>query len=208
MPKVVVTGSCGLIGSEVSRFFARQGFQIHGIDDNHRAVFFGPEGDTSWVLERLRKDIPGYHHAALDIRDREGVLALAERSAAGLDHPHRRAAFPRPRRRHSISRFRSQCAGHAASSGSSPPVLSRIAFHPHVDQQGLRRPAQCHCAAGTGQRAGTMPTRRSSTAFRRTFPSIRASIPFSARPKWPATSWCRNTAAISICPPAACAAAA
>ncbi len=78
MPKVLVTGSCGLIGSEVSRFFARQGFQIHGIDDNHRAVFFGPEGDTSWVLERLQREIPGYRHAALDIRDREGVLALLE----------------------------------------------------------------------------------------------------------------------------------
>jgi nucleoside-diphosphate-sugar epimerase len=58
MPKVLVTGSCGLIGSEVARFFARQGFQIHGIDDNHRAVFFGPEGDTSWVLERLRRKFP------------------------------------------------------------------------------------------------------------------------------------------------------
>src|SRR5580658_7834105 len=76
MPKVVVTGSCGLIGSEVSRFLARQGFQIYGIDDNHRAVFFGPEGDTSWVLERLRREIPGYRHEALDIRDRDGVLAV------------------------------------------------------------------------------------------------------------------------------------
>ena len=76
MPKVVVTGSCGLIGSEVSRFFARQGFQIYGIDDNHRAIFFGPEGDTSWVLDGLRQAIPGYRHASLDIRDRAGVLAL------------------------------------------------------------------------------------------------------------------------------------
>src|SRR5437899_10573721 len=57
---VLVTGSCGLIGSEVSVFFARQGFQVAGIDSNHRAVFFGPEGDTSWVLERLRREIPGY----------------------------------------------------------------------------------------------------------------------------------------------------
>lgn len=76
MPTALVTGSCGLIGSEVARFFARQGFRVHGIDDNHRAVFFGPEGDTSWVLERLRAEIPGYAHAPLDIRDREGVLAL------------------------------------------------------------------------------------------------------------------------------------
>jgi CDP-paratose 2-epimerase len=78
MPTVLVTGSCGLIGSEVSLFFARQGFQVHGIDDNHRAVFFGPEGDTSWALEHLRRQIPGYQHAALDIRDREGVLTLLD----------------------------------------------------------------------------------------------------------------------------------
>lgn len=74
-PTVLVTGSCGLIGSEVSIYFSRQGFRVDGIDSNHRAVFFGPEGDTSWVLGRLRREIPGYRHAALDIRDREGVLA-------------------------------------------------------------------------------------------------------------------------------------
>src|ERR1700748_3083782 len=78
MPTVLVTGSCGLIGSEVSLFFARQGYRIHGIDDNHRAIFFGREGDTSWVLEHLRREIPGYRHSALDIRDREGVLALLD----------------------------------------------------------------------------------------------------------------------------------
>jgi CDP-paratose 2-epimerase len=75
---VLITGSCGLIGSEVSVFFARQGFRVAGIDDNHRAVFFGPEGDTSWVRKRLCDEIPGYRHYDLDIRDREGVLALVE----------------------------------------------------------------------------------------------------------------------------------
>jgi len=78
MPTVLVTGSCGLIGSEVSVFFARQGFQVSGIDSNHRAVFFGPEGDTSWVQERLRREIPGYRHAALDIRQREELLAFVD----------------------------------------------------------------------------------------------------------------------------------
>ncbi len=77
-PSVLVSGSCGLIGSEVSRFFARQGFHVIGIDSNHRAVFFGPEGDTSWILGRLRREIPGYRHESLDIRDRDGVLALME----------------------------------------------------------------------------------------------------------------------------------
>ncbi len=78
MATALVTGSCGLIGSEVSLFFARQGLSIHGIDDNHRAIFFGREGDTSWVLERLRREIPGYQHSALDIRDRDGVLELLD----------------------------------------------------------------------------------------------------------------------------------
>ena len=74
--KVLVTGSCGLIGSEVAVHFARRGFHVTGIDSNHRAVFFGPEGDTSWVLGRLRRDIPGYSHEALDIRNQDGVLAF------------------------------------------------------------------------------------------------------------------------------------
>jgi CDP-paratose 2-epimerase len=71
-----VTGSCGLIGSEVAVFFAKQGFKVAGIDSNHRAIFFGPDGDTSWVLERLRREIPEYRHEATDIRDRENVLRL------------------------------------------------------------------------------------------------------------------------------------
>jgi len=74
----LVTGSCGLIGSEVAVFFARQGFRIVGVDSNHRAVFFGPEGDTSWMRERLQREIPSYRHEAIDIRDRERVLTLMQ----------------------------------------------------------------------------------------------------------------------------------
>jgi CDP-paratose 2-epimerase len=75
--KALVTGSCGLIGSEVAIFFSKKGFDVTGIDSNHRAVFFGPEGDTSWSLARLQREIPGYRHEAIDIRDREKVLGLA-----------------------------------------------------------------------------------------------------------------------------------
>ena len=72
----LVTGSCGLIGSEVSLHFSRHGLRIFGVDNNERAVFFGPEGDTSWSLQRLRRNIPDYSHFNLDIRDREGILRL------------------------------------------------------------------------------------------------------------------------------------
>ncbi len=77
MPKnALVTGSCGLIGSEVCLHLARHGFRIFGVDNNERAVFFGPEGDTSWSLQRLRANMPDYAHSDLDIRDREGILRL------------------------------------------------------------------------------------------------------------------------------------
>jgi CDP-paratose 2-epimerase len=76
--RVLVTGSCGLIGSEVCRHFFEAGYSVSGIDNNQRAVFFGPEGDTSWSLQRLRDSIPGYDHHDVDIRDREGILRLVE----------------------------------------------------------------------------------------------------------------------------------
>jgi CDP-paratose 2-epimerase len=74
--KTLVTGSSGLIGSEVSIFFARQGCSIHGVDNNQRAAFFGPQGDTRWNQKRLADLIPGLTHHELDIRDRQGVLDL------------------------------------------------------------------------------------------------------------------------------------
>src|ERR1700689_1607476 len=75
-PTVLVTGSCGLIGSQPAVFFPHQGFDGFVIDSNHDAVFFGPQGYTSWVLDRLRREIPGYRHQALDIGEGDGVLAL------------------------------------------------------------------------------------------------------------------------------------
>jgi CDP-paratose 2-epimerase len=81
---VLITGSCGLIGSEVALFFARQGFQVAGVDNNQRAIFFGPEGDTSWALGMLRQRIPGYRHSGIDIRDRAALLPLVAEVKPGL----------------------------------------------------------------------------------------------------------------------------
>ncbi|MBP8256589.1 MAG: NAD-dependent epimerase/dehydratase family protein [Opitutaceae bacterium] len=74
---LLVTGSSGLIGSEVCSYFARElGYAVHGVDNNQRAVFFGPQGDTRWNQARLAKELKGFVHHELDIRDRQGVLAL------------------------------------------------------------------------------------------------------------------------------------
>jgi len=76
MKKLLVTGSSGLIGSETCFYFAAAGWKIHGIDNNQRARFFGPQGDTRWSQKRLTEEIAGYEHHELDIRNRDGVLDL------------------------------------------------------------------------------------------------------------------------------------
>jgi CDP-paratose 2-epimerase len=76
MDIVLVTGSSGLIGSEVCTYFAGIGYRVHGIDNNQRAVFFGPQGDTRWNQRRLERELPGFEHHELDVRDRQGILDL------------------------------------------------------------------------------------------------------------------------------------
>src|SRR6266853_518023 len=74
----LVTGSSGLIGSEVTKFFHENGFAVHGVDNNQRETFFGPQGNTRWNQQRLIRDLPRFSHHELDIRDRAGVLRLVE----------------------------------------------------------------------------------------------------------------------------------
>lgn len=76
MKTILITGSAGLIGAEVVAFFHDRGFTVHGVDNNQRAVFFGPSGDTSRMAKHLAATLTNYRHHALDIRDRAGVLAL------------------------------------------------------------------------------------------------------------------------------------
>lgn len=73
LKKLLVTGSSGLVGSEVCLFFAKKGYEIHGIDNNQRAVFFGIQGDTRWNQKRLQQNIRSFHHHELDIRNRQGI---------------------------------------------------------------------------------------------------------------------------------------
>jgi CDP-paratose 2-epimerase len=78
MKKLLVTGSSGLIGSEVCMHFAQLGWEIHGVDNNQRAVFFGPSGDTRWNQNRLAATINNFVHHEVDIRNRQDVLDLIQ----------------------------------------------------------------------------------------------------------------------------------
>ena len=45
MSIALITGSCGLVGSESALFFSKKGFDIIGIDNNARKFFFGKDGE-------------------------------------------------------------------------------------------------------------------------------------------------------------------
>ena len=68
MSIALITGSCGLIGSESVDFFAKKGFDIVGIDNNLRELFFGKEGSTIWQKNKLKKSNKKYIHFNTDIR--------------------------------------------------------------------------------------------------------------------------------------------
>ena len=78
MKKLIVTGSNGLIGSEVVADFDSLGWQVFGVDNNMRRDFFGEKGDTRWNQHRLEATCQHFTHHELDIRDRADVLTLIE----------------------------------------------------------------------------------------------------------------------------------
>lgn len=82
--RMLVTGSSGLIGSEVVAHFCQLGWEVHGVDNNMRADFFGPQGDTRWNQRRLEECYADFHHHELDIRDRKGVLGCLEQLRPAL----------------------------------------------------------------------------------------------------------------------------
>src|SRR5882672_1703715 len=78
MQRLLVTGSSGLIGSEVCRYFDARGWAVHGVDNNGRAAFFGAGGDTRWNQRKIEAECSRFVHHELDVRDRAGVLRCLE----------------------------------------------------------------------------------------------------------------------------------
>jgi len=74
--KALVTGSGGLIGSECVRLLGKQGWEVVGLDNNMRQIFFGEGGSTLANTEALKKEVPRFRHYPVDIRDRREVRDL------------------------------------------------------------------------------------------------------------------------------------
>tara|TARA_X000001036_G_C20639846_1_gene790708 strand:+ start:693 stop:1742 length:1050 start_codon:yes stop_codon:yes gene_type:complete len=71
MSLVIITGSTGLVGSEAVNFFCDKGFDVIGIDNNLRKFFFGKDGSTLWVKNKLLKRNKNFKNLNLDIRNYE-----------------------------------------------------------------------------------------------------------------------------------------
>jgi CDP-paratose 2-epimerase len=79
-----VTGSSGLIGSELVAFLDRRGWRVDGVDNNMRRDFFGPGGDTTGNLEALRKETQRFTHHDIDVRDGEALARLVREAKPDL----------------------------------------------------------------------------------------------------------------------------
>jgi CDP-paratose 2-epimerase len=76
MDIALISGSAGLIGAESVRFFSNKGFNVVGIDNDMRKVFFGDEASTHWSRKKLESDIRNYIHYNEDIRDKMAMEAI------------------------------------------------------------------------------------------------------------------------------------
>ena len=79
MSVAIITGSCGLVGSEAARFYHEKGLDVVGIDNDMRAYFFGKEASTAWQREVLQRELPRYTHVTADIRDEAAIHGLLQK---------------------------------------------------------------------------------------------------------------------------------
>ena len=94
-PIAIVTGSGGLIGSESARYFAAQGFDVVGIDNDMRAYFFGPSASTAQSTEGLVAELgDAFRALSLDIRDADSLERVFAEHASRIELVIHAAAQP------------------------------------------------------------------------------------------------------------------
>jgi CDP-paratose 2-epimerase len=85
MSFALVTGCCGLVGSEASLFFSEQGLGIIGIDCHLRQQFFGDGGATTAMEEKLKKNIKRYQFHNADIRNLDQMEKIFRECGPSLE---------------------------------------------------------------------------------------------------------------------------
>jgi len=131
----LVTGSSGLIGSEVSTYFHERDFAVHGVDNNQREVFFGPQGNNPLERAAAPKVAPPLYPPRIGYPQSDRSAPTHRNPQARRHHPYRRAAVPRPWPQKFPSMiFDVKRRWHTQPARSRTALLSRGAVHPHVHQ--------------------------------------------------------------------------
>lgn len=76
MTVALITGSSGLIGSEACLFYAKQGYDVVGIDNDMRAYFFGQNSSTKSKAAHLQRNISNFKLYNVDIRDYDAISKI------------------------------------------------------------------------------------------------------------------------------------
>ena len=84
MSLIIITGSTGLVGSEAVNFFCDKGFDVIGIDNNLRKFFFGKDGSTIWIKNKLLKRNKNFKNLNIDIRNYEKLKKIFKKYSRNI----------------------------------------------------------------------------------------------------------------------------
>ena len=208
-PLALVTGSSGLIGSEVVDYFCRPGLGRPRRRQQHARRLLRSAGDTRWNQRRLRDAASG---RSVTTSSTSAIATASTRSRA-----RRAPTWSSTPRRSPATTWRP--AGRSTTSTSTPSARSTCSRRcaGTAPRRRLRppvAPTRSTATRRTESRCKELPTRWDyddpayADGIAEDFPSTSRSTRSSAPRRWPPTSWCRSTAGTSACRPAACAAAA
>lgn len=71
---LLVSGSGGLVGSEVVELLHNDFDQVFGIDNNQRKLLFGKNGDVNLRIKEIINKVHNYSHYTIDVRNRKKSL--------------------------------------------------------------------------------------------------------------------------------------
>jgi len=158
MKKLLVTGSSGLIGSEVVTYFDAKNWQV-AASTTHATEFLRRARRHTWNQRRLAATCRHFTHYELDIpraRARFGARGPLKPDlivhAAAQPSQRPGGVTPLSTTSRSMRRHEQPSRGHAS-------LRPRSGLRAHVHQQGVRRSAQRGRHGASSTHAGTMPMR-------------------------------------------------
>ena len=76
---ILVTGSSGLVGRSCTELFLREGYDVYGIDNDARSLFFGKEASTRESISSPRSQLWGLKELNVDITNRVAIQELVKK---------------------------------------------------------------------------------------------------------------------------------